>query len=249
MLYRHATIKGHGLREDDIVKAFANLVRSQLDDTNQMEWPPKAKNFIECLENSKPLACIYNAIIWSTNPRKNKNKNGYADGNNHEQAEEIAAIIQSRESLISKKRSPTATALSLRLHRIIGSKEARTLLHKCGMGISYTDVRFLTNTWAKDISMNYNKILKTEFSGEKSIHVTFENSDGKQQTLTGYHTTHHTTGTVFQTNQPFDNDVTNHTSLDIQTEPMGNRVQNYGNYKIQKKRNNSIFSRFWWQIC
>ena len=102
-----------------------------------------------------------------------------------------------------------------------------------GMEISYTDVRFLTNTWAKDISMNY-----------KKIHVAFHNSDGKQQTLTSYHTTHHASGTAFQTNQPIDTGVTNHTSLDIQIEPMGHGAQNYGNYKIKKKRNNSIFSRF-----
>ena len=46
------------------------------------------------------------------------------------------------------------------------------------------------------------------------------NSDGKQQTLTVYHTTHHTIGTVFQTNQLIDTDVTNHMSLDIQIEPI-----------------------------
>ena len=143
LLYSYATIKGHGLREDDIVKAFANLVRRKLDNPNQMKWPPKAKNFIECVENSKPLTCIYNAIIWSTNPRKTKNINGYSDANNHEQAEKIAAITQSWESLISKKRSPAATALSLTLHRITGSKKATTLLHRCGIGTSYTDVRFL----------------------------------------------------------------------------------------------------------
>ena len=97
-------------------------------------------------------------------------------------------------------------------------------------------MRFLTNTWTKDVLMNYTKILKTEFSDGKSIHVTFDNSDGKQQILTAYHTTHHTTGTVFQANQPIDTDVTNHTSLDIQTEPMQSRIQNYGNYKIPKKR-------------
>ena len=102
------------------------------------------------------------------------------------------------------------------------------------MGILYTDVRFLTNTWAKNVSMNYNKILKTEISGGKSIHVTFDNSDGKQETLRDYHTAHHTTAAVFQTNQPIDTDVTNHTSLDIQTEPMENRVQNYRSYKIPK---------------
>ena len=110
------------------------------------------------------------------------------------------------------------------------------MLHRCDMGICYTEVCFLTNTRAKGVSMNYNEILKTKFSGGKSIHVTFDNSDRKKETLTGYHTTHHTTGAVFQTNQPIDSDVTNHRSLDIQTEPMENRVQNYGNYKIQKKR-------------
>ena len=62
-----------------------------------MKWPPKDKDLLECLENFKPLSCIYNAIIWSTNPRKTKNKNGYADANNPEQAEKIAAITQWRE--------------------------------------------------------------------------------------------------------------------------------------------------------
>ena len=83
------------MREDNIVGAFANLVRRKLDDTNQVKWPPKAKDFIGCLENSMLLACIYNAIIWPTNPRKTKNENGYADPNNHKQAEKIVAINQS----------------------------------------------------------------------------------------------------------------------------------------------------------
>ena len=116
------------------------------------------------------------------------------------------------------------------------------------MGISYSDVRFLTNTLAKDVSMNYKKTLKTEFSCWKSIHVTFDNSDGEQQKLTGFYRTPRITGTVFETNQPVDTDIANHTSLDIKIEPMENRVQNYGNYKIPLEKE-TIFSRFWWQIC
>ena len=122
------------------------------------------------------------------------------------------------------------------LHRITGSREAATLLHRCGIEISYTDVHFLSNTWAKDVSMNYNKILKTKFSSVKSIHVTFDNSDGEQQKLTGFYRTPRITGTVFETNQPVDTDIANHTSLDIKIEPMENRVQNYGNYKIPLKK-------------
>ena len=41
-------------------------------------------------------------------------------------------------------------------------------------------------------------MLPPGFINGKTIHVTFDNSDGKQQTLTGTDTTHHTTGTVFQ---------------------------------------------------
>ena len=79
LLCIHTTIKKHGLRKDDIAKVFANLVWRKLEHTNLIKCPPKAKDFTECLENSKPLACIYNAIFWSTNPRKTKNKIGYAE--------------------------------------------------------------------------------------------------------------------------------------------------------------------------
>ena len=92
--------------------------------------------------------------------------------------------------------------------------------------------------------MNYKKVLETEFSGGKSIHVTRQTLNGKQQTLTGYHTTHHTTGTAFQTNQAIDTDVTNHTSLHIQTDPMENGVQNCCNYKIPKKQTIPSFPDF-----
>ncbi len=47
-------------------------------------------------------------------------------------------------------------------------------------------------------------MLPPGFINGKMIHVTFDNSDGKQQTLTGTDTTHHTTGTVFLISKPFE---------------------------------------------
>ena len=88
--------------------------------------------------------------------------------------------------------------MSLCLHRVTGSKEATQMYHHAGFGSSYTDVRTLTKTWAKSISMHHKKMLPPGFMKKRSVHVTFDNSDGKQQTLTGDHTTHHTTGTIFQ---------------------------------------------------
>ena len=74
--------------------------------------------------------------------------------------------------------------MSLTLHRLTGSREGATLYHHAGMGISYTDVRCLTNTWAKSISLSHKKILPPGFKKQRSVHVTFDNSDGKQQKLT-----------------------------------------------------------------
>ena len=234
--YSEATLKGHGLLEDDIINAFANLVRRKADNLNEMKWPPRPEEFLEIIEKSTPLVCIYNAIAWSINPRKVKNRNGYVEVNNHQHSEKIAAITQSWEGLVSKKRSPTSTALSLTLHRITGSREAASLLHKSGMGISYTDVRFLTKTWARGISANYKHILKKEFRGRNGVHITLDNSDGKQQTVTGYHKTHHTTGTIFQTNHAIDASD-NEIKLDENiVEQVQDEVIDYGSYKIPKKK-------------
>ena len=131
--------------ENDIIKAFANLVRKKVDEKT-MKWPPKPSGFLETLENSKPLQCIYNAFVWSINLKRKIYENEYVETCSLRQAGKIAAITQFWESMIYNTQSPTKTALSLTLHHIIGSREATDLLHKFGMGISYTDVRLLTNT-------------------------------------------------------------------------------------------------------
>ena len=93
--------------------------------------PPPPDEFIACLENDIPLSCIYNAIVWSTNPRRLKNENAYVETSSYQQAERVAAVAQCWEGLITKKRSPTAAALILTLHHRTGSKKATSLLHKC----------------------------------------------------------------------------------------------------------------------
>ena len=152
------------------------------------------------------------------------------------QAEKTAAITQCWESLISNAISQRKTALSLILHRITGSREETYLFHIYGMGIFYTYVRLLMNTWAKAITQNYKIILKKQFNNRESVHISFGNSDSKQQTLTGYYTTHHTTGTIFQPNNVINNDE----AFYLKEFDFGNGVGegeiNYGAYKIPKKR-------------
>ena len=233
--YSQATLKGHGLCDDDIAKAFSNLVRRKLANRDDLKWSPTPEQFLSSLKSTAPLPCIYNAIVWSVNPRREVNQNGYVE-TNIEQAEKIASITQCWEGLINRKRMPTTTALSLTLHRVTGSKEATILLHKCGMGISYHDVRLLTNSWTNSISTNFKNMLKRKFKDQKSVHITFDNSDGKQQTLTGSHTTHHTTGTIFQTG--CENKIVEDwkVSESDEGEQVYEEFPDYGNYKIPKKK-------------
>ena len=48
-------------------------------------------------------------------------------------------------------------------------------------------------------------MLPPGFSSNEPIHITFDNSDGRQQTITGGQTTHQTTATIFQV-KPGNND-------------------------------------------
>ena len=55
------------------------------------------------------------------------------------QAEKINMVAESWERLITHERTSTTISLSLAVHRITGSKEAITLLHRLGLGIFYND--------------------------------------------------------------------------------------------------------------
>ena len=110
----------------------------------------------------------------------------------------IWSISSDRESLIKKENSPKAIALNMTVNGITGSKEVANLLHKCGHEISYADIRHLNKSWANEVTTNTNQIFLSTFSSGKSIHVAIDNSDGKQQTITGSKTTHYTNGVAFQ---------------------------------------------------
>ena len=79
LCYSQVTLKGHGLCDDDIAKAFSNLVRRKLANRDDLKWPPTPEQFLSSLKSTAPLPCIYNAIVWSVNPRREVNLNGYVE--------------------------------------------------------------------------------------------------------------------------------------------------------------------------
>eukprot|EP00794_Sanderia_malayensis_P016352 gene16352-17996_t len=235
--YVNAALKGHGLREDDLTRAFARLVRRKLESKQPFNWPPTPDKLSKALENFTPLPCIFNAIAWSVSPNAPKNDFGLVTvGKSYVQ--KISAISQSWQGMASNDRAaPLNIALGLTVHRVTGSKETARLLHHAGLGISYSDIRLLNNTWANAVKMKHKHMLPPGFFPGKTLHVTFDNSDGRQQTLTGSSTTHHTTGTVFQIS------ATNVQSTEIVSATMSDEMEiideeepDYGFFKIPRNR-------------
>ena len=120
------------------------------------------------------------------------------------QAEKNSMVAEIWEILMTNKRTPATSSLSLIVHRITVSKEATTLHKRLGVGISHNDVRLIANYWTSCITLNHRGILRPGLSSNEPIHRAFDNSDGRQQTINGSQTTHHTTGTMFQVK--FDDD-------------------------------------------
>ena len=54
--------------------------------------------------------------------------------------EKTSMVAESWERLITNKHAPTTASLSLTVHQITRSKEAKSLLHRLGVGIFYNDV-------------------------------------------------------------------------------------------------------------
>ena len=240
-MYAVATLKGAGLRDDDLTKAFANMIRRKLKKQSSEEWPITAEELITRLDSSGPMTYLYNAIAWTVIPQSPKNDKGYVLITSTSSAQKIWSVASDWESLITHTRSVKSTALSLTVHRMTGSKEVCKLLNKCGHGLSYSDVRLLNNTWAQQVTEQSTRKIPPGFVKGRAVHVTIDNSDGKQQTLTGLHTTHHTNGTLFQNRLPFEDDNVstgdyqpkeeNLTLIDAES-----KERDYGTYKIGKKK-------------
>ena len=167
-------------------------------------WPLSAEELLVKLGKTSPFSHQYNVIVWSVNPSNQRNEFGFVETRSKLLSEKIWAISNDWESLTTHERSAKSAAMSLTIHRVTGSKGVASLMHKCGHSLSYSDVRLLNNTWAQQVTAKYVSEVALGVIPHRAPHVTLDNSDGRQQTLTGAHTTHHTNGTIFQPQLPTD---------------------------------------------
>ena len=170
-------------------------------------------------------------------PEKTLNKHGYVNTPSVNEANKIWAVSKDWETLLTKEKSAKSVALSLSIHRLTGSKETIKYLHHCGHGISYKDVQDLNTEWAKGVTPNQQHILPAGFRKGRPVHVSIDNSDGRQQTLTGANTTHYTNGTIFQieTEDPPIQEKNQSTKDSPVYRDEELDAEDFGNYSIKKK--------------
>ncbi len=114
--YATATLKGAGLRDDDLTRASARMLRSKLTRVYAQEWPISADNFIARLDNNEPIDVIYNTIAWSINPNAPKNERGYVLTSSKPLARRVWSVSSDWENFLTHERSVKSTALSLTIH-------------------------------------------------------------------------------------------------------------------------------------
>ena len=98
---------------------------------------------------------------------------------------------------MSRERTPKQIVSTMTMHRITGSKEITTMLHKMNHAISYRDFLDQNKALAKKVQLNQ-ELVPLSLVRNLPTHVTIDNNDGSQETVTGKGTTHDTNRTIFQ---------------------------------------------------
>ena len=205
VMYSNSTLKGHGLRKNDIMRSFAKMIqRISKDylDQPHIKWPSTVADIIAGLDKDKPIAELFNVIYMTMNTKWKSsvplNKYGFAKVNSKNIARKIWSLACDWTSLITDIKNAKQIALGLYVHRLTASKEVGLALWKSGHAISPNDVRKQNEEFlcaSDDMEGVFSGLIKEAFT-----HSSLDNNDKCQDTSTGKNTTHHTNFLIFQNN-------------------------------------------------
>ena len=198
--YAVLTLQGAGLRDRDLTKAFATLVRKQVKpevekESCEEQWPMSPETLLEKFQRGPPTL-LYNTIYLTLYGTCTYNEYGYAETQSSNISNKIWSIASDWAALLGNQKSPKQIMLSIGIHRLSASKEIVTLLNKAGHGISYNDIRLQNEHWAKT-TMGVNSIYRGLSKGAVT-HSSVDNNDFRNETSTGHGTAHHTNSLIFQ---------------------------------------------------
>ena len=200
--YSVATLKGAGLRTSDLAKTFGRMISKKLAFTNQEKegnFPYSYEELIERLDEG-PMSELYNIIFATIQPEFTLTETGYAKTHSRLLATKIWALSSDWESLIKKNKEAQIKQVltGLTVHRVTASKQTIQMLKKMNHSISYRDIIMQNKKLANNAKL-FGSIPPTLFEGIPT-HVTLDNNDGCQETMTGKGTTHDTNRTIFKSN-------------------------------------------------
>jgi hypothetical protein len=192
-----ATLRGHGLRDSYLIKAFATMLKCKIETRvdGERKWPSIPDELIEMLDRG-PFKEIYNVIYASINPAYKVNENGYAIARSRPVATKIWSMASDWGSVLTKARTAKQAVAGMTVHRLTSSKEVLSIFHKLNNTISYSDVRLQNIAWARMVSADRRK--SKMMAKGLTTHATIDNNDGRQETMTGKGTTHDSNRTLFQ---------------------------------------------------
>ena len=150
--YSVSTLKGHGMRDTDIIRSFANLIRRRVEskrDEEHTSFPMKPNELVEELHKG-PIPELYNAIYMTLNGSGAINKHGYCGTNSSNLANKIWALASDWEALLLRQptyRNPKQVLLAVFLYRIARSKALLTFVNKSNNCISYKDTLTILKYW------------------------------------------------------------------------------------------------------
>ena len=128
--YAVNVLHGCGLRDTDIVRSFAKLVKKLMD---KRVWPapPKTATEYQAALKVGPLPVLYNAIYLTMfDTPGHENSDGYMDTHSNSLASKIWSTAIDWESLITGRPSAKQIVLGSNILCMTGSKKAVRLLAK-----------------------------------------------------------------------------------------------------------------------
>ena len=196
--YPLAIIKGKGLKDDDIIKAFGEMIHRKVrarKDNSDKKFPYTPEELSAMIENDGPIPELYNAIFATIRPFTKTNEHGYAETSSQRLATKIWATAYDWENLLTNKNNVKQIITGSLVHRLTGRKDVVKLLNQTNNSITYDDLLEQNMFWFQMVTQQ--GVCPSLATGI-STHVTLDNNDGCQDTTTGKGTTHDTNFTVFQ---------------------------------------------------
>ena len=197
--YSVSTLRGSGMRDKDIIKSFANMVKRNAK-TSKGDMPKFPYSPTELMQGTEkgPMCDLYNVIFMTLHDFMTVNEHGYAITKSKNLACKIWALANDWEALLFRDacyRNPKQVLLTMNIYRIRRSKQIINYLTKCNFCISYNDIRIQNKIWEEMVMAGESgtTLLK------KGAHNSIYNIDEETESIS----LHFTNSNLYQPNAGF----------------------------------------------